>query len=308
MPLNLFFVWYLNGIIEKVDGPLPRHIEPRPDQLTTVANQWLVRFPEAIAGASHVQKYAYANATQCLVHIRQIHEVPDMTSKEETSTKNTQDDIYAILSFLISRFGIHEVFAESITPQYERSINRQWQQEGKDLHLAYNLARTSLWLRRFGLMVISNRTTRTDNKRLRSWVDQERSRIQVDADKLRKLSAEIEESYRLRAIERLVREGRITLKATEDLQLNKKIVSWVHPRRKTGMSKWEILGAFNLLTRLRERDENVIEMVAQAGTPIIIMVFGGKHEFRRVLIDRNNDPHASPMSLIEITPQRYSPD
>ena len=91
----------------------------------TAANQYLHNFPINIPGAGTITRYEVDGATRCLVHIRQLHRPPLNDSrfgKKRTQTIEVQQDIYNILSHLIQKSELTNVYEEGIyvsedTPQ-----------------------------------------------------------------------------------------------------------------------------------------------------------------------------------------------
>ena len=87
----------------------------------TPANKQLDAFPESIPGAYDVKKHKIIDAQYCLVHVRQMHDAPDFAPElaNDAQTREIQNDIYKILTYLVDKNVMHEIYVEGITSERE---------------------------------------------------------------------------------------------------------------------------------------------------------------------------------------------
>ncbi len=81
------------------------------------ANIELFKFPVEIPGAREIRKYKTNGAKHCLVHILQAHYVRSKIDYDESYVTNVQRDIYNILSYLVDKKNIRNVYAEGFIPE-----------------------------------------------------------------------------------------------------------------------------------------------------------------------------------------------
>ena len=92
-------------------------------------NRWLEEFPTQISGAGEVRKYKTEGARHCLVHVLQIHSMlredlktifPNLREEdldklaEDMKESSVQKDIYSILSHLIDKYSLREVYLDGL--------------------------------------------------------------------------------------------------------------------------------------------------------------------------------------------------
>ncbi len=101
-------------------------------------------FPTSIPGAGEINIYPAENSKYCIVHIKDLHGLPDSTVKSiELSRGSTaserlrqaarrinhneipkvQEDIYNILNYLIEKYRIKDIYLEGLLPEREQSVN-----------------------------------------------------------------------------------------------------------------------------------------------------------------------------------------
>lgn len=87
-------------------------------QLEPDAEYFFRQFPLSIPGAKSVVKYETPGAEYCLVHIKQTHPRWDENFSETAeSVRNTQEDIYEIITHLADSSIINEYYVEGLYPE-----------------------------------------------------------------------------------------------------------------------------------------------------------------------------------------------
>jgi len=87
------------------------------------------RFPTTIPGAAEIRKYPVDHPASCLVHVKNMHYIPDapelqvvalppdVVKSHNKESMKTQKDIYTILDYLSKWSGEKHVFCEGWTPE-----------------------------------------------------------------------------------------------------------------------------------------------------------------------------------------------
>lgn len=206
------------------------------------ADFYFDEFPVCIPGASSVEKHYVPGAKYCLVHIRQVHRARN-DEAFLPKIKSVQSDIYEILSFMIDKMGVKEVYAEGMT---ERTVD------------LYESARDS---------------------RLRI--------IQSCFENGMEIPSGLEISEEYNAVKRLFNEGRINLKAAEDLAINDQ-----------SYHDYDAL--------FRGREHFALEVIAKNPVNLMpVLVYGAKHDWLDNVADWNKLHPDEKFSLIVVTPESY---
>lgn len=278
-------------------------------------NQGFSQFPEQLPGASAVRKYETRGATHCLVHIRQLHDIPGLNYGELQEVQHVQNNIYSILSYLVDRHDISEVYAEGMTfeinEQIEplRHIIKATQRkldtlsreligglERKIRHLQEEPHNEADIMRRYHAKQEAERYKKKlgdEMEELNKSYLKARAFAQ-EADRLRK-----ERDGRLNAVERLAEEGRLRVLHGETLEGNLagSIVARAYLSGIVPKSSFDALA-------LERREDILLEVIAQKSDNLAVAVYGGGHNF----LDNIcwwNDTQNHKFSLIEVDPEEY---
>ncbi len=254
------------------------------------ANQHLEYFPMQIPCASEIRKYKTPEAKHCLVHILQMHYTDEMEDKLNPDVKSIQEDIYKILSHLVNKHSLKEVYDEGLTDDAKEKFN--------------NTIKEFLELK----------------KRVPPFDKIEKDKISKEAyKKIQDAYKKIEETYqeiyqaaelKMGATGRLMLEGKIVLKDAETARLN--------DAAQEDALKGKIT---ENVTDLRENV--VLENIVRNKDIFAVCVYGGAHAFGgkqsfgedyslEGRISKKDNIHEwniknpdKKFSLIEVVPQSY---
>ena len=279
-----------------------------PLEKKTAANQYLHNFPTNIPGAGTITRYEVDGAKHCLVHIRQLHHPPLDSlrfGKKRTPIIAVQQDIYAILSHLIQKSKLTNVYEEGIYVPEGTSKDtvegllylRQQKQDLKKSDTTLRKKCEELSLQREKNEKIYTQICINSPKmsqELFNWCQ----RYEPIAKLLEQVSRDVcgkyssapseqnetekqgEELYRQGAADVLFFERKVDLKAAETANA-----------RKQG--------------RFEPREDALLEIVAKDAPTYAVAVYGGGHDFGDN-IERWNTAHPhQKFSFIEITPTAY---
>ncbi|GEM_PF-2909531 len=88
----------------------------------TPAKQAYDSFPWQVGSAIVHKQVEVQQPAYCIIHVRQIHEIPNMSTKEEAEIESVQDSIYNILKELIEKTNCHTVYMEGATEKRAQII------------------------------------------------------------------------------------------------------------------------------------------------------------------------------------------
>jgi len=120
-----YFQNFEKDMIKKSENiTAPRYLDITQKKDISKADEFLIDFPNCIPGAGRINKYLIPDSSYCLVHIRQVHPTENMFEDDKKEVTKVQKDIYSILSFLIEKNNIKEVYQEGLGVEIEEEINR----------------------------------------------------------------------------------------------------------------------------------------------------------------------------------------
>lgn len=277
------------GIAQADDIP----VQTNTPSITIPANDissFVSGFPTNIPGAKKVEKEECFNPKYVFVHIRQNHmNSLEKGSLEQAQTvKKAQDCVYEILDFLQNKYGNIRVYSEAVTQNHLDS----WKAEValKDV-------------------IVAEASKNPTNSSLNDLVQQ--------------FEKEVVHVY---AVNRLLYEHKIDLRAGEDEKLNQDGLNAVkdyfkkeNDFKKGGFTNtpsnngmldtnnlyWSFVNMKSRVYGLRE--QYLIDKITKesSGNPSTnFIVFGGDHDFKSK-IKNWNFTHPDKFSLITITPESY---
>ena len=210
----------------------------------TEANIALMEFPSSISGAKEVRKYKIGGAEKCLVHILQAHYNREVNNLDGDYVTNVQRDIYDILSELINKRGIREVYAEGFVSEDISNFKTSLSGFFKDYNELISLEST------YGAKLVSN------------------NEFQAEINKARKVHSLIlsEIEKKLGAVGRLVFEDKIIPKAGEILDTNEAAIN----DKIKGIISEKILD---------DREDILLDIISRTRDILSIAVYGGRHAF-----------------------------
>lgn len=280
---------------------------------------FLKNFPITIPGARKVGKYGISNAKHCLVHILQEHKddefvrgqliskvlkdrgydeksdrafikkVKNMLKNElilmDKGVEKVQRDIYSILSYLIDRYNIKDIYIEGLDSM-----------------------RADLFNRLSDLLTLEKTLIKDIGKNSKPLAELRKFLAELRKSKVYSLVSSLEEEGGAAV---LWKEGKIRVKATEKFGLNEYpdlVANYL--REPVSMSE--------------EREDYVLMSVANNGDSIALVVYGGDHIFggkktcgknynleermflRDNIYEWNKRNPDRKFSLIEVVPKSYS--
>jgi len=110
--IGLHGLLFLGSIKKKRCIPLIEFSESVSLEDIAETGELIQTFPMEIPGASSVKKCIVPDSQYCLVHIRQSHLDKDTQEKDKERIKNTQGDIYNIISYLVDNDWVASVYDE----------------------------------------------------------------------------------------------------------------------------------------------------------------------------------------------------
>jgi len=292
------------------------------------ANGFLFDLNE-VPGAKKIEKYLTKDAKYCLVHVRQVHIKEDLRLEKLAEVRRVQKNVYKILSYLHDNFAVNEVYVEGITPENEYQENWKAQMskpqgEWKEKQITECKSQLKVLEEKQKdekfISLLYPEKEDADNYReyLRKLIAIKKSVL----EELMQIHGQFQLfEYKLReyfAAYQLAQEGKITLLAAEDAEMNRIGLARLEADKRV---TW-----WNAMDILDNREDYIFETASRRRDPLVVCLFGGGHAFggthsfgknysladRVSLIDniaKHNFYHPDKkFSLIEITPEDYPED
>lgn len=294
------------------------------DAKQSPAEQFFQDFPLHIPGAASVEKLPVQDSKHCLIHIRQIHLVEGRELDPEEilqRVRRAQGDIYVILSSLIEHQSLQEVYSEAedaTTVSMARVIDllRGIAKAAEGLEsFQTNFAQlTSMEIELIkkrlendaGIRQKFPNDTEATNYRtsLRKRIaelelrlpqdiarDEEDRRLKKELQEKRKVREQEEtEDYKYSAVERLMAEGRLKLRATETMEANFRAQAAAGEGR---LDSPEVLD---------DREDLLLSFISENKDAVAYSVYGARHSWQDNIVRWNHDHPEDKFCLIVITP------
>jgi len=278
----------------------------------TLANKLLEEFPSEIPGAYEVKKQAVVGAKYCLVHIKQMHDIKNMTPEMKQNINRVQDDIYKILSYLIDNCGLSEVYDEGLSRGHEVLVEcfSNLERIGEKIHTKHeDLIREKIESLEFE----ANRTVNYEFKTPEEF-NAYKHDLREQIKKLKEINLPkaveydgqhaLEKANKKRnksAVERLVDEEKITIKCSETGVANMLAGDVVEQRQRGENVPDELYR--QVVHDLRE--QIVLKIIDINKDSLAVVVYGGAHCFSNDINGWNKENPDKKFSLIEIWPVTY---
>jgi len=310
-------------------------------QNETYANQWFDAFPASLQGAYKVDKTIRTpGAEYTLVHVRQRHYRPESSEADLAKTGEVQDDIYKILSDMLSKRLIRGVYDEGTDPlvagimkgfaEVRERLKRDLQVEERGSFDIYGMLlsghkdiidRYNLMLKEETDIGIIARIKEEITKIEKNIEDVIKAKQQETEMKARR--AEINERMRQDleksdkdaertggAVAKLHNEGRIEVFAAETYEANLRAQIANDQRMiklyESVLSGGTPLGDIELPSEVTDMREDVLlDFVFKSKDRTSVTVYGGAHDWTNNVQKWNREHPNSKYSLIVITPEAY---
>ena len=290
----------------------------------TLANKLLDEFPDEIPGAREVEKQKVIGADKTLVHVRQQH-LTTRTEEGDEEWKRTeavQNDIYEILSYLISEKDLKKVYREALIPEHMEIISLAADLEGRFREISASLQKSTGAFADFyqkRIASIEEELKDEDQIRIgaflrfgedpqgitnyRAELFEELSDFKTKSLDLKNESTPYVAEYEIvdGAADKLYLEGKIEILPVETMEANLLagfVAEDVVNGEKVDARKHDFIV-------MQKRENIALEIIAKNSDALNVMIYGGAHYWGDNINSWNSQNPNQKYSLIEITPESY---